>query len=309
MRVIFMGTTEFSKVILESLIKESYEIAAVVTQPDRPFGRKKELKAPIVKEKALEEGILVLQPEKIKDAIAEINQIEADLIVTCAYGQIVPIEILNKPKYKAVNVHASLLPKYRGGAPIHWSIIKGESKTGLTLMEMDAGMDSGNIISKREVSIELEDTMGDVEKKLMDISKDLISVDLKKYLNGEIKSYAQDDDLVSFAYTIHKKDEYIDFNRPVEDVYNHIRGLIPWPVSYANMDGKRVKFHEAKMFKLKHQHPIGKIIDISKEGMDIACIDGYVRISVIQPFGKAKMNSIDFYNGFSEEWKGKLFNQ
>lgn len=307
MRVIFMGTTPFSKVVLQELVNESFEVIALVTQPDRPFGRKRELKAPITKEFALKHNIKVLQPNKIKDSIKEINDLNADLIVTCAYGQIVPIEILNHPKHKSINVHASLLPKYRGGAPIHWSIINGDCKTGMTLMEMDAGMDSGNIITQEEVDIEVDDTMGTLEKKLMLASQTLIKRDLKAYLQGDIESQKQAEDQVTYAYTIKKEDELIDFKQDVEKVYNRMRGLIPWPVSYALLEGERVKFHQVKMIKKHHNLVPGSITDIHEEGMDIACLNGFVRISKIQPFGKPVMTSIDFMNGFKESWKGKIF--
>ncbi|CAM3666729.1 methionyl-tRNA formyltransferase [Erysipelothrix urinaevulpis] len=307
MRILFMGTTVFSKVILDLLIEEGYDVMGVVTQPDRPFGRKRILKASVVKERALEKGIAVYQPEKIKESIEAINGLGADLIVTCAYGQIVPIEIIEKPKYKAVNVHASLLPKYRGGAPIHWSIIKGENKTGLTLMEMDAGMDSGNMIAKKEVIISIEDTMGDVEAKLMAVAEPLIRNDLKSYLKGEIQSVSQNEHDVSYAYTIQKKDEHINFNQDVMNVYNHIRGLIPWPVSFALLEGERVKFHQVKLVQANHSFASGTIMKVHKEGVDIACEGGYVTITKIQPFGKPTMDAIDFYNGFNNEWEGKVF--
>lgn len=307
MRVIFMGTTDFSKVVLEELIKEEYEIVGVVTQPDRPFGRKKKLKAPIVKEVALENNILVMQPENIKKSIDDINALDADLIVTCAYGQIVPIEVLNHPKYKSVNVHASLLPKYRGGAPIHWSIINGENKTGLTLMQMDEEMDSGDIITQREVTIEDTDTMGDVERKLIEQSKLLINVDLKAYLNGEVSPRKQKEDEVTYAYTIRKKDEYIDFNRDVEMVYNHIRGLIPWPVSYSLYNGDRVKFHDVTMTREVLNVEPKTILSVHENGVDIACKNGYVTITKIQPAGKPVTAPKDFMNGIGRNWKGNKF--
>ena len=307
MRVIFMGTTPFSKVVLQELVNESFEVIALVTQPDRPFGRKRELKAPITKEFALEHNIKVLQPNKIKDSIQEINDLNADLIVTCAYGQIVPIEILDHPKHKSINVHASLLPKYRGGAPIHWSIINGDTKTGMTLMEMDAGMDSGNIITQEEVDIEADDTMGTLEKKLMVASQTLITRDLKAYLKGDIKSQKQEEDQVTYAFTIKKEDELIDFKQDVEKVFNRMRGLIPWPVSYALLEGERVKFHQVEKIEKEHNLVPGSIADIHEEGMDIACFNGFVRISKIQPFGKPVMSAIDFMNGFKDSWKGKVF--
>lgn len=307
MRVVFMGTTEFSKVVLQELVDQSYDLVAVVTQPDRPFGRKRELKAPVTKVFALENNIEVIQPNKIKDAIDEINALNADLIVTCAYGQIVPIEILNHPKYKSVNVHASLLPKYRGGAPIHWSIINGDKITGMTLMEMDEGMDSGAMIAQEEVLIDHDDTMGDLEKKLKEASRVLIQRDLKPYLEGDLQAQVQNKDEVTYAFTIQKDDEVINFNQDVEKVYNHIRGLIPWPVSYALLEGERVKFHGVEMIQMNHSTKPGTIMEVHAEGVDVACQNGVVRINKIQPFGKPALSSKDFMNGFGETWKGKVF--
>ena len=187
MKILFMGTTVFSNVILNQLIEDGYEIVGVVTQPDRPFGRKKELKAPITKELALAHDIPVLQPERIKDATDDIRNLNPDCIVTCAYGQIVPKEILEIPRYKSLNVHASLLPKYRGGAPIHKAVVNGNTETGVTLMFMDVGMDSGDMLYKESVAIDPDDTFGDVEAKLMEASKTLIHDGLSLYFKGKIK--------------------------------------------------------------------------------------------------------------------------
>ncbi len=309
MRVIFMGTTPFSVVILQQLLDDGHEVVAVVTQPDRPFGRKRILKASPVKELALERGIDVLQPERIRDSVEDVLSYKPDLIMTCAYGQLVPRKILEAPKYLALNVHASLLPKYRGGAPMHWSIIKGEKETGVTLMRMDVGMDSGGMLSSRTVQIEDEDMMSDVEAKLMEVSKSLIHTDLPLYLDGKLDFVEQDPDQVTFAYTISREDEYIDFSRNVVDVYNHIRGLISWPVSYAVLEGVNVKFHGVIKFEENHTQTPGTILDVSEEGVDIACVGGFVRIDKIQPAGKPLILAHDFVNGMGRDWKGKVFNE
>lgn len=310
MRVIFMGTTPFSCVILEELLKiEALDVVGVVTQPDRPFGRKKVLKAPIVKEFALKAGLNVLQPKKLNQHADAIRALAPDVIVTCAYGQIVSQEILDIPTIKSINVHASLLPQYRGGAPIHWSIIKGEQKTGVTLMEMDAGMDSGAMIAKEAVTIAHEDTMGDVEAKLMCASRTLLQKSLMPYLKGEIAAIAQDEQAVSYAYTIQAKDEHIDFDRDVFTVYNHIRGLIPWPVSFALLDGERVKFHGVTMMEKTITEKPGTILKVHEKGTDIACCNGFVTITKIQPAGKPKIAPLDFMNGLGRDWKGKIFNE
>ena len=308
MRVIFMGTTPFSCVVLKQLLDDGYNLVAVVTQPDRPFGRKKVLKASPVKEMALEHQIDVLQPEKIKEASELVLSYKPDLILTCAYGQIVPESILNFPKYKALNVHASLLPKYRGGAPIHWSIIRGEDETGVSLMRMDKGMDSGGVLSQRSVPIEDADMMSDVESKLMDVSKDLIHIDLKEYLSGNLEFVEQDEAKVTLAYTIQREDEFIDFNKDVKDVYNHIRGLISWPGAYALLDNVAIKFRGVQYLEVSHQNKPGLIVEFDPEFIKVACLNGYILLTSVQVAGKAKMSLQDVLNGVGQSWKGKIFN-
>lgn len=307
MKVLFMGTTVFSCVVLEELINCGYEVIGVVTQPDRPFGRKKELRPSPVKEMAIRYDIAVYQPENIKMSVEEINNLNADLIVTCAYGQFVPLAILKHPKYEAVNVHASILPKYRGGAPIHWAIIKGETETGVTLMKMEAGMDSGDIIGIETCNIDDTDTMRDVEKKLMDASVRLIRNKLPLYIEKPHDTIIQDESQVTFAYALQKDDEFISFDRSTDDVYNHIRGLIHWPIGYALLDNQRVKFHGVS--KSKGKGIPGEIISIDELGVEIATKDGSVTITDIQPFGKGVINGKDIVNGFKEKWIGKIFNE
>lgn len=307
MRVMFMGTTPFSCVVLKQLLDDGYDVVAVVTQPDRPFGRKKVLKAPPVKVLAQEYQIPVIQPKRIKESVDEVLSFEPDLVVTCAYGQIVPKAILDYPKFLCLNVHASLLPKYRGGAPIHWSIIRGEKETGVTLMRMDVGMDSGDMLASRSVVIEDTDMMGDVEAKLMDVSKTLIHEDLKAYLEGNLDFVPQDKEKVTLAYTIQRDDEFITFNRDVVEVYNHIRGLIPWPVGYGTIEGMNVKFHGVTMSDTKHAYEPGVVVSVDEAGLTIACIDGTVTITKIQPAGKPVTSAHDFANGLGRNWKGKRF--
>lgn len=307
MRVIFMGTTPFSCVVLDTLIKNGYDLVAVVTQPDRPFGRKKILKASPVKEMALEHQIPVLQPENIKSEYQMVLDYEPDLVVTCAYGQIVPKIILDYPKYLCLNVHASLLPKYRGGAPIHWSIINGDSETGVTLMRMDPGMDSGGMLARRAVPIEQDDIMSDVETKLMAASIPLIEVDLPAYLKGELDFVEQDESQVTLAYTIQRKDEFISFKRPTQVVYNHIRGLIKWPVGFSILEDMNIKLHGATMLIKDHKHQPGEIVALDEQGIHVATDDGFIIITKLQPAGKPAMSAADAINGIAQEWEGKVF--
>ncbi|WP_331836206.1 methionyl-tRNA formyltransferase [Erysipelothrix piscisicarius] len=309
MRVMFMGTTHFSCVVLQQLLDDGYDVVAVVTQPDRPFGRKKVLKAPPVKELALKHEIPVIQPIKIKESIEDVLKFEPDLVVTCAYGQIVPKAILDYPKFLCLNVHASLLPKYRGGAPIHWSIIRGEKETGVTLMRMDVGMDSGDMLASRRVSIDDHDMMGDVESKLMAASKILIQEDLRAYLEGDLSFVPQNKEHVTLAYTIQREDEFVSFNRSVFDVYNHIRGLIPWPVGYGVVEGMNVKFHGVTMSESSHSYAPGEVISVDESGLTVACVNGSVTITLIQPAGKPITSAHDFANGLGRNWKGNDLNE
>ncbi len=307
MKVLFMGTTPFSQVVLESLLKQGYELIGVITQPDRPFGRKKELKASCVKTFALKEKIPVYQPEKIKEEIAMINNLGADLIVTCAYGQFVPNAIIKNAPYGALNIHASLLPKYRGGAPIHWAVINGEEETGITLMKMAAKMDAGDMIASRKVKIAFEDSFSDVEAKLMEKAEEMIALDLKDYLDNPEKAVKQNEAEASFAYAITKDDEHIDFSRLAKDVYNHVRGLIQWPLGYALLSGQRVKFHGIKWTDLKVEAKPGTIVRVDETGIFIACLAGCVQIIELQVAGKTKQTAQAFYHGYQKQWEGSIF--
>lgn len=307
MRVIFMGTTDFSCVVLNQLLEDGYNVVGVVTQPDRPFGRKRVLKASAVKEMAIAHNIEVVQPVNIRKEMDLVLNLEPDLIVTCAYGQIVPKAILDYPKYKNLNVHASLLPKYRGGAPIHKSIINGDSETGVTLMLMDVGMDSGDMISKRSVDIAFDDTFGDVEAKLMEVSKDLIHTDLPKYLDKTLLPIKQDESEVTHAYAITREEEYISFKKSGIEVYNHIRGLIPWPVGYGVLDDVNIKLHGAKFVEKNHSYEFGLVLDVNQDGVDVAVDGGIITLTKVQPSGKPVLKMDDVVNGYGHLWKGKVF--
>ncbi len=307
MKILFMGTTSFSNVVLNQLIKDQYDIVAVVTQPDRPFGRKKELKQPDTKILALEHGIKVLQPEVIKDALEDIKALAPDCIITCAYGQIVPKSILDIPVFKSLNVHASLLPKYRGGAPIHKSIMAGDTQTGVTLMFMDVGMDTGDMLAKETVSILEDDTFGDVEFKLKEASIKLIKEALPRYFKGELIAEVQDESQASYAYAIKREEEFVSFKKSGISIYNQIRGLIPWPSSYGVLEGLNIKFHGAQFIKNQHQEPFGKVLKVDQQGVLVAVDGGFILLTSVQPAGKSKMRNEDLANGFGALWKGKVF--
>ena len=246
-KIIFMGTASFSKQVLEKLLENNYNVVAVVTQPDRFVGRKKVLTMPEVKEVALASGIPVYQPLKIKEEYQEIIALEPDLIITAAYGQIVPEAVLNAPKIGCINVHASLLPKYRGGAPVHYAIMEGEEVTGVTIMYMVKKMDAGNIISQVEVPIGAEETTGELYERLSIAGAELLLETLPSVLAGTNESIAQDESLVTYSPTISHEQEKIDFSKSALRVYNQVRGMNPWPGAYTTYQGKVVKIWAGKI--------------------------------------------------------------
>ena len=304
--IIFMGTPDFSSCVLEGLISK-YKIKAVVTQPDRPVGRGGVVKYSPIKEVALKNNLLCLQPNKIKDSIQEINQLEPDLIITCAYGQILPLELLVIPRLGCINVHASLLPKLRGGAPIHRAIIDGYTKTGITIMYMAEGMDSGDIISQLEVLIDEKDTASSLHDKLKVVGRDLLLDTLPSIINGTNTRTKQDESLVTYGFNISKEDEKIDFNMTSKKVYDKIRGLNSWPGAYCILDGKRLKVWESYRTDVVYDSKVnGEITKIYSDGFGVKVSNGEIVFKVVQPEGKKAMLASDFINGYHENLIGKI---
>lgn len=299
MRVVFMGTPEFACNVLSGLI-ENYDVVGIVSQPDKEVGRKRILTHTPVKEIGINNNIQVIQPISIRKEYESVLELKPDLIVTCAYGQIIPEEILNYPKYGCINVHASLLPKYRGGAPIHRSIINGDSETGITIMYMDKGMDTGNIISQESIKIEEDDNLETVSNKLSVLGRDLLLKTLPSIIDGTNDSIKQDESLVTYAYNIKSEEEKIDFNNSARDIFNLIRGLSPMIGAYFMMDGNRTKVFKSRIGDNKYDN-IGVINKIYKNGIGISCKDGEIIIEEIQPFGKKKMDVSSYLNGINKE--------
>ena len=304
--IIFMGTPEFSKPVLEGLI-ENYKVRAVVTQPDRPVGRGAELKYSPIKEVALKHNILCLQPDKIKSALQEINELEPDLIITCAYGQILPLELLLIPKLGCINVHASLLPKLRGGAPIHHAIIDGYLETGVTIMYMAEGMDSGDIISQRKVPLDEADPASTVHHTLMIDGRDLLLETLPSILDGTNNRIKQDEALVTYGFNISRKDEKIDFTKTERKIVNQVKGLNSWPGAYAMFNGKIMKIWECYRTGEVYDHKLpGEITKIYKDGFGVKVSNGEVVVTSVQLEGKKKMSAVDFINGYHGNLIGKI---
>ncbi|MEK4441122.1 MULTISPECIES: methionyl-tRNA formyltransferase [Niallia] len=298
--VVFMGTPDFSVPVLQRLLEEKYEVIAVVTQPDRPVGRKKVLTPPPVKVEALKHDIPVYQPEKIRqsDELKAIISLNPDIIVTAAFGQILPKELLDAPKFGCVNVHASLLPELRGGAPIHYSILQGKEKTGITIMYMAEKLDAGDIISVAEVEIEEEDTVGTLHDKLSRVGSDLLAETLPKLLAGEITPIPQNDEEATFAPNLKRSDEQIDWTVSGEEIYNKIRGLNPWPVAFTLYQGKVMKVWAGKKVAKKKDAAPGTIVDITDQGPIVATgNDTYIQLTEVQPAGKKKMDISEFLRG------------
>ncbi|MCR5788112.1 MAG: methionyl-tRNA formyltransferase [Bacilli bacterium] len=303
-KVIFMGTPDFAVNILDVLIKNT-DVVLVVTQPDKVVGRKQELRYSPVKEKALENNINIFQPVKIKDDMDEVLNTEADLIVTCAYGQILPKEILDHSKIASINVHASLLPYLRGGAPIHHAIIDGYDKTGVTIMYMDEKMDSGDIISYQETIITDDDNVGTLHDRLSIMGASLLEETLPKIIDGTNERIKQDDNLVTFAPTIKREEEHINFDCEGKNIINLVRGLYPWPTANIIINDTEVKVLSAS-FEKTNVHKTNEVI-ITKDKFGITCKDGIIYLNKIKPFGKKEMDIKDYLNGTRniEKWSVK----
>ncbi len=304
-RVIFMGTPDFGKAILQELLDEGLNVVAVVCQPDKLVGRRQVLTFPVVKQLALEHGIEVLQPVKIREDYQRIIDLKPDLIITCAYGQIIPKAILDAPALGCINVHASLLPALRGGAPIQHAIIDGYDETGITIMEMDVRMDSGNIISQASCTIENDDTYGSLHDRLIEVAVKLLRETMDSILAGNHASIPQDEEKVTFGYNISKEEEKIDLNRGYRNVYNQIRGLIPVPCSYMLVDGKKVKIWQVSESDLASEHENGYLSYINDQ-LAVAVDGRLLLISQLQLEGKQKMSVKDFRNGAGRNWEGKI---
>ena len=295
LKVVFMGTPEFAVPVLNELIKNT-NVVMVVTQPDAYVGRKKILTPSPIKQVALQNNIKVVTPNKIREEYQEIVDINPDIIITCAYGQIIPKILLDLPKYKCINVHASLLPKYRGGAPIHAALLNGDDKTGITIMYMDEGMDDGDIIKNEEVLILDSDNINTLSDKLSKLGARLLMDTLPSIIEGKINRVKQNIDEVTFAYIIKRKDEIIDFNNIYKDISNKVRALMPR--SYFLINGIEYKVVSVRFENKKGE--IGKINNIYKDGIGIGSIDGEVVITEFIPSGKKQMLVSSYLNGIDK---------
>ncbi len=304
MKIIFMGTPELAAYIMEAIANAGHNIVLAVTQCDKPKGRGKKIQFPPVKEKAMTLGIPVYQPEKIKkeECIRELLKYEPEMIVVAAYGQILPESILTMAKYGCINVHASLLPKYRGAAPIQWAIINGEKETGVTTMKMDTGIDTGDMIDKTVVSITEEDTGQTLSEKLMKAGASLILETIKKLEKGTAVFTKQNDikqetDDSTYAKLLKKEMGKIDFSMPAEKIERLIRGLNPWPAAYTNYQGRTLKIWKAFVKEEEPEGEFGEIVEVTKDSFSVKTGKNLLCITELQMEGKKRMDTRAFLSG------------
>lgn len=306
MRIVFMGTPDFAEICLRSLFEDGHEIAAVYSKPDMPKNRGMKMQMTPVKEYALEKGIEVVQPVTLKDeqVQAQLRAFKPELIVVVAYGKLLPKAVLDIPEYGCVNVHASILPKYRGSAPIQWSVINGDKITGVTTMMMAEGMDTGDIIETLETEIGENETSEQLWNRMAVLGAELISKTVRDFESGNITLTPQDDSLATHAPMLTKELSPIDWNKSAKQIHDQVRGLIPWPVASAEFGGKRFRIFETAVSNKTTVHPAGSVIAAGKEGIEVACGNGQVIVvRTIQADGGKRMAAADYLRGHPNDFE------
>lgn len=298
--VVFMGTPDFAVPCLEMLCEQNYQIKAVITQPDRPKGRGQKLVESPVKACALKHGLPILQPQKIKTPEFEaiLEELNPDLIVVVAFGQILSKRILDIPRLGCINVHASLLPQYRGAAPLHWSVIRGEKKTGVTTMFMDEGLDTGDMLLTAEMDITDTTTTGEVHDMLQNMGADVLSETIKQLVAGTAVRRVQNHEEATYAPLLTKELECIDWTQSAGNIHNLIRGLNPWPGSYTICRNKRLKLWGSEVLAEETDNQAGTIIRVENERLVVAAGTGVIALTSVQPEGKKRMAAGDFARGY-----------
>ncbi len=306
MKIVYMGTPDFSVGALEALIQAGHEVTAVVTQPDKAKGRSGQMQCSPVKECAVRYGIPVFQPVKIKtpESMEELKKYEADIYIVAAFGQILSREILEMPRFGCVNIHASLLPKYRGAAPINQCILDGERETGVTIMQMDAGIDTGDILTQKKVIIEDKETAQSLFDKLAQAGAELIVETLPMIEKGEITPVRQDERLASHVKMMDKSMGKIDWTQDAACIERLVRGLDPWPSAYTFCQGRSVKIWSSDALTAGHTEQPGTIVAVAKDSFDVACGKGVLRIYELQLEGKKRMDTKSFLLG--SQWKAGM---
>lgn len=299
MKIIFMGTPEFAVPCLQKIIDEGHEVLAVVTQPDKPKGRGKKLSMPPVKELALKHDIDVYQPIKAREEsfVNKLKEMIPDLIVVVAFGQILPKSILDIPKFGCVNVHASLLPKYRGAAPLNWVIINGEEKTGVTTMYMDVGLDTGDMILKSEIPLDDEITAGELHDKMMIDGADVLKETIELIAQAKAPREKQNDDETCYSPIMDKSLGNINWSKPAKDIHNLVRGVNPWPSAYTTYGDQTMKIWKTKVLNKNSDKVPGTILKVDKDGLEVSTGQGVIQINEIQMSGKKRMIVSEYIKG------------
>ncbi len=308
MKVVFMGTPDFAVETLEALIRSEHQIAAVVTQPDKPKGRGKSMQFPPVKEIALKEGLIIYQPKKVRDPefIKILKEIAPDVIVVVAFGQIIPQEIIDLPKYGCINVHGSLLPKYRGAAPIQWAVIDGEQESGVTTMQMDAGLDTGDMLLKTVVTLQEKETGGSLFEKLSKAGADLLIRTLKALEENSVTPKKQGESPTPYAKMLTKEMGRIDWEKEAKVIERLIRGLNPWPSAYTYLGEKTLKIWQAQVEERETGEKPGTVIEVNKKELKVQTGKGILSLEEVQLEGKKRMEIDAFLRGNAVE-KGTVF--
>jgi methionyl-tRNA formyltransferase len=301
LRIIFMGTPQFACPTLQMLIDRGEKVVAAVTQPDRPKGRGQQMQQPPVKVLAEQHGIPVLQPQKVRvsEAIEEIRSYRPDLIVVIAFGQILPKALLDIPRLGCINVHASLLPEYRGAAPINWCIINGETATGITTMVMDVGLDTGDMLLKKKIPISPEETASSLHDRLSVLGAQAMAETLDLLREGKLSPEKQDDSLSSYAPMLKKEMGEIRWDSSASSILNLVRGMTPWPGASTKIDGKALKVHAVRTGSSSGAP--GVVLSAGKDGIEAACGDGSIIIEDLQLEGKKRLKAAEFLSGFRIE--------
>ena len=299
LKVVFAGTPDFAAIALQALINSPHDVIAVYTQPDRPAGRGRKLQASPVKKTALENNIPVYQPESLKgDAEQQaLKELNADVMIVAAYGLILPQAVLDTPKMGCLNIHASLLPRWRGAAPIQRAILAGDNETGITIMQMNAGLDTGDMLSTSTCPINIDETGGSLHDKLAELGASNLLTTLYDLQAGKITPVVQDDALATYAHKLDKQEAQLNWHQNAQQLYNQVRAFNPWPVAFFMVDDKAVRVWQSEVIQEHSDKPPGTILNTDKNGIDIACNNSVLRLLQLQPPGKKPMDAASFLNG------------
>lgn len=308
MRVVFMGTPDFAVGTLEAIVEAGHEVVAVVTQPDKPKGRGGAMAMSAVKECAIKHNLTVLQPVKAREEsfVEELRTYNSDVIVVVAFGQLLPASIIHMPKYGCINVHASLLPKYRGASPIQWAVLDGCEYSGVTTMQMDEGLDTGDILEVAKVKLDEKETGGSLFDRLSVVGAELLVETLKKAESGELHPVKQDDNEATYVKMLNKSFGLLDFTKKPEVLERMVRGLNPWPSAFTHIEGKLLKIWDASVEATDDDKECGSVVTDQKTYFKVKCDGGYLVINELQLEGKKRMKTADFLRGYSVKDNEKL---